>query len=190
MLPVLFKLVHFLFVYGGIFLVLWILLIGFQWLMSRGGAPTEESGQIMYRLRPGMKILSYGFVFVGLYLLFRTWPDRQNHALCGIEIGFGLLCVMGGTFILSTRMVVDDVGLHYFRWPNKQTTISWSALDHYEVLQNSQAMAITYFFRSANGENSIGVTDIAYDLADLMARVQAHLPLREEPYKRHYWYGG
>jgi hypothetical protein len=180
--------IHKILLYGGVALGIWILCTGVRRLLLLGGLASEEAGQVVYRLRPGIRILSYAFLLWGIGNLAYVWSNRHDLFLCCIQFLFGLACVYGGAFILSTRMVLDETGLHYFRWPNKQTTITWASMDHYETMTDRYGISTVYFFRPTIGE-SIGVTDTAYDIKDLMSRIQSRHPLREHPYKRRKWYG-
>ena len=180
---------HTVLLYGGVALAVWAFCTGVRRLMLLGGPASEEAGQVIYRLRPGVRFLSYAYLLLGIGMLSYVWSNRYDLFLCSVQFLFGLACVYGGAFILSTRMVLDENGLHYFHWPNKQTTITWSSIDHYETMTEHYGISTVYFFRPTEGK-SIGVTDTAYDVKDLLSRVQARHPLHEKPYKRRKWYGG
>lgn len=168
----------------------WAIYIAFGWLLTRGGAASEESGQVIYRLRPAMRIFSYAFLLLGLWLLWCALSPRQETDLRIIELFFGVICSGGGAFILSTKMVLNEAGIHYIRWPNKRTTITWESLDHYEVVVNTRQVPNTFYYLRPKEGESIVFSDNTYNATDLMTRIKARHPLRQQPYKRRKWYGG
>jgi hypothetical protein len=168
----------------------WAIYAAFGWLMTRGGTASEEAGQIIYSLRPGMRILSYASLLFGLWLLWCAVSPRQETEMRLIELFFGIVCAGGGAFILSTKMILDEAGIHYVRWPNKRTTIAWESLDHYEVVVNTRQVTSTFYYLRPKDGESIVVTDNAYNAEDLMTRIKARHPLPQQPYKRRKWYGG
>jgi hypothetical protein len=171
-----------------IFIAIWFLVWAFYRVMSMGGRPTEDSGRTIYGLRPGMRVLSWAGVCLGGWLFWLCWLAIHNRNLpeAAIEVTFGLLCLAWGGFILSTHMILDDIGLHYERWPRKVTTIRWDELDHFEIGQQDSGSVFHFLSKS---DERISVTAIAYDLQDMCNRISDRIDLPEHPYKRRRWYG-
>lgn len=168
-----------------------VIYAGFRWLITHGSRSATKQRSTVYDLRPRMRLLAYLFVLTGCGLAWAAMDALRAHnsGNAAIYACVAVVSLAGGLFILSCRMVIDDTGLHYSRWPRQHTTIPWSSLTHYEVMSSSRAASRVYYFRSSDGE-TIGVIDTAFEASDLLRRVRARSGIEQQPYTRRHWYGG
>jgi hypothetical protein len=183
---------------GFVILVVAVFLVAVSavgtWVIKLGGAPDEENGELVYRLRPAMKFTAILAGLLGLtgvvsgLLGLRT--PRDFMWILWLFGGTGLvLCAL---FILSARIYLNEAGLSYRRGWKHQTTISWRDLHHYEMMTNRNwktgINTRVIFFVSVD-DRSIPVDESGYDAGDLLRRIQVRKHLKEQPYKQRNWYG-
>ena len=179
---------------GWLILIVAVALIvtfGLSWLFTRGGAPSEENGALHYKLRPGMRVLAYVLLVAGIYAIAagcRSLSEPQN-ILWMVELFGGLAMSLGGAFLLSASLYLDDAGMHYRRGWKRVTSIAWKDLDHYETLNNPRTYTRIYFFRSVDGK-TIPVDETGYNVKDLLEHIDSRKKLHEQPYQRRHWNGG
>jgi hypothetical protein len=161
------------------------------WLLTRGGAPSQENGTLHYRIRPGMRLLAGVIGGLGLWAMVTGFRQlrRPNDLLCLLELFGGLAMVFCAAFMLTARISLDEGGLHYRRRWKSLTSIGWAEFDHYEVRADPKINTLTVFFRSVDSR-TIAVEEAGYDVADLLQRIVARTHLQERPYTRRHWYGG
>jgi hypothetical protein len=168
-----------------------IVTVGLSWLFTRGGAPSEENGTLHYKLRPGMRMMAYVLVLAGVYAVAVGCIslNEPRNLLWMLELAGGLGMLLGGAFMLSASLYLDDTGLHYRRGWKRVTSIGWKELDHYEVDRARRTNTSVYFFCSIDG-TTIPVEETGYDVGDLLKHIDSRKKIREQPYQRRHWYGG
>lgn len=156
-------------------------------LLRKGGAPRESESRTVFPLRPGMKIVSYLLLAMGIYLIAGAWQIFSG-AGSWLGSGFGALVCLGGVYCLSTSYSADAEGIH-FRRLGMTKTISWQALQHYERFSPSSMGSEQVLFRGTDGQ-SIGIDELGQDATAMLTLVLAKKHLHEKPYKRRHWWGG
>ena len=152
-----------------------------RWLLTRGGDPDQEGAAYIYRTRPFLRLLAALMLLGGAGLVWVAFAYRaQGPIVYWTFGGFGLFFLLLGVIGLSSYLVLDEGGLHQYRWPRRPVTIPWSQLLRYEVRSSPREVTNLYLFRPASGseQGTITVADTAFNVADLIARIRMRSDLR------------
>lgn len=167
-----------------------LLVAGLRWTLNRGGAGQREGERVLYRPRPGIRVIGVVIVLIGLIIWGYAILSAVNRAWSDAFwiLVFGSFFVLLGLQVLWQQLVVDAEGLHYYRGLLSAVHIPWAQLSHYEV--SGSAVVSVYLLRSLDPKKTIGITNLLFHVRDLLATVRKHVTLSQRPYHRRHWYGG
>jgi hypothetical protein len=168
-----------------------VMTVGTAWLFKQGGAPTVRGGAVYYGLRPAVRVTALVLGGLGVWATVTGVRGlaRPRDLMWMLELFGGLAMVAGASFAWLAGITLDAEGVHVRRGWKRAASIAWNDLDHYEISFNTKTGTSMVFLRSNDGR-TIPVEEGAYDVADMLRRIQGYRAVEEQPYKERHWYGG
>jgi len=141
----------------------------------RAKANEEGTGYTVYRVRLAARLPAALFG-----LLLGADFVREVHLHEPLRWFALVLLELTVLVLLPQRIVLDDQGIHSFRFLHRPLTISWSDLEDVKTrgTKSNFFSDATYRFRSATG-TSIAVDEWAFETDDLLRRVRLRHPCPE-----------